>query len=309
MRKVFSSAKQVIHIFAQRSQSQGNSSNVYFDNDKCIYSYGRHYLLGEFVEINGQTSIIINDSGYSSTTSKHISIIRQATRQYNRYNLTEICPRKVLNELKRLQTKLIAAKKPEIYLTSANQLLNSFNSFKPTKKEIAEIKKSQMNYNFDLFNKDEIKEIKKISKVFDWDNYKEVIEKGKQLQAKKDKEIKDIGGKAFLKYMDLWQINSIPENYFDLIPEKTKQLINLYKNKYSEDFLRISGDEIETSQGIKVSISEAKILYKAILSGQDIKGFKIGYYTVISINGVLTIGCHKINMSSVHNVGKEIINK
>lgn len=306
MKKVFSSANEVIHIFAQRTQSEGRSSNVYFDNDKQIYSYGRHYLLGEFVEING-TAIIINDSGYSNTTTKHISIIRQATRQYTRYNLTEICPRKVLNELKRLQTKLIFAKKPEIYLNEANNLLNSFNSFKPTSKEIEEIKKSQMNYNFDLFNKDEIKEIKKISKVFHWDNYKEIIEKGKELKAKKDKEIKEIGGKAFLIYMDLWQNNSIPENYFDSIPEKTKQLINLYKNKYSQDFLRISGNEIETSQGIKVDINEAKILYKAILSGKDIKGFKIGYYTVISINGVLTIGCHKINMESIHKVGKQII--
>jgi len=52
MRKVFSNSSDVIHKFVERSQNEGRSANCYFEGDK-IYSYGRHYLLGEFVN-NGK---------------------------------------------------------------------------------------------------------------------------------------------------------------------------------------------------------------------------------------------------------------
>jgi len=56
-----------------------------------------------------------------------------------------------------------------------------------------------------------------------------------------------------------------------------------------------------------VPVDEAKVLYKAIQQGIDIKGYRIGNYTVNSLNGVLTIGCHRINMESVQRTGKQII--
>jgi hypothetical protein len=82
------------------------------------------------------------------------------------------------------------------------------------------------------------------------------------------------------------------------------------KSKKNEDFLRISEDrtQIETTQGVKIDIQEAKILYKMIQEGKDIKGLRISNYTIISINGTLKIGCHKINIKNVHQIGKQIIN-
>ncbi|KKM60309.1 hypothetical protein LCGC14_1543200, partial [marine sediment metagenome] len=35
-------------------------------------------------------------------------------------------------------------------------------------------------------------------------------------------------------------------------------------------------------------------LYNAIKAGKGVAGFKIGYYTVDSMNGALKIGCHDI---------------
>ena len=87
MKKVFSSNADCIHTFAQRSQDEGRTPNhnVYFRGDK-IYSYGYHYLLGEF--INNGEAIIINDIGYSNSTSKHINILQGATRQYKQFYVT-----------------------------------------------------------------------------------------------------------------------------------------------------------------------------------------------------------------------------
>lgn len=54
---------------------------------------------------------------------------------------------------------------------------------------------------------------------------------------------------------------------------------------------------METSQGVKVYVEDAKNLYRAIketkvdIKGMTIKGF-YSSYRVASINGVLTIGCH-----------------
>jgi hypothetical protein len=68
---------------------------------------------------------------------------------------------------------------------------------------------------------------------------------------------------------------------------------------------------VETSQGVKVYIEDAKNLYRAIKAKVDIKGMTIkgvfSSYRVASINGVLTIGCHRINMKSVKKVGEQIL--
>jgi hypothetical protein len=73
------------------------------------------------------------------------------------------------------------------------------------------------------------------------------------------------------------------------------------------DYVRISKDrtQVETSQRVRVSIDDARLLYKMIKAGKDIKGHKIGYYTVISVNGVLTIGCHKIK--NFKEIGEQIL--
>ena len=82
MKRVFNSSVDVMHVYAQRSQSDARCSNVFFEYDR-IYSYGRHYLLGEFID-DGK-AIVINDTGYSVTTSKHIYQLIQATRQYKQF--------------------------------------------------------------------------------------------------------------------------------------------------------------------------------------------------------------------------------
>jgi hypothetical protein len=75
-----------------------------------------------------------------------------------------------------------------------------------------------------------------------------------------------------------------------------------------QDYVRLSrdGENVETSQNVSVSRKEAKILYKLIEAKKDIKGLKISNYTVISLNGTLTIGCHHINIDSMHKIGKQL---
>ena len=87
MKTVFTNTD-TIHTFAQQTQYEGrNSTNTIFFEGNKIYSYGYHYLLGEFLDRN---TILINDTGYSMTTSQHIGLLMGATSQYKQYYKTRV---------------------------------------------------------------------------------------------------------------------------------------------------------------------------------------------------------------------------
>ena len=274
MKTKFSNTE-LVHKFAERTQSNGEAFNMFFENTNKLYSYGRHYLLAEFKEINNELCIIINDKGYSNTTAKHISLIRQATRQYKQYFTTNIDLQLVSNQIEWNYKKLLKAKKPEIYI---NEILRLFNDLITYPLNVG-----------DNFKKDV--RFKAIEKIYKSVSSPEQIAKAKEVQKAIEAKAKKEAAKK-LK-IDLKKFENFEIDYF----------------RNEEDFLRISQDKtkIETSQSVKVSIEEAKILYTLIKAKRDIKGHRIGNYTVISINGVLTIGCHKINMKSVEKVGEIIL--
>jgi hypothetical protein len=270
MKKVFNNSAEVLHLFAQQTQSEARCSNVFFKGKEC-YSYGYHYKLAEFID----DYIIINDLGYSHTTSKHIAEVTQATRQYKQYFESNIHIDLVLNFVKNQYEKLLKAKKPAIYIDA---ILRKFELFKqyPLNK----------NFTSDI----RYKEIKKIAdEVFiianNIGNFKDTLKDIKKANEKKQKSILNKSIKNFEEY----KVNFI---------------------KSDEDYLRFSecGEYIETSQQVKVSKQDAKTLYSLILAKKDIKGYNISGYIVNSLNGTLKIGCHKINIKSMNKIGKKLIN-
>ena len=293
MKKVFTSSIEVCHVFAQRTQDEARTSsrNVFFENSNKIYSYGHHYLLAEF--INDET-IIINNSGYSSTTSKHISQITQATRQYKQHFFKDICLQNVYNRIKEASQKLINARKKEVY---SLEIINAFESFTSFLNEFKQyVNYSSSYYGYNLTSENELKHNEKFKEIQSiylqiFENKESFIEAGKE-RIKKEKE----KAKEKLK-KDL-------EKFFNY------EIDYINTRDIKEDFLRISQDkkQIETTQQIKIDINEAKALYKLIKDGKDIKGHRIGYYTVISLNGVLKVGCHNINRNNLTEIGEQIIN-
>jgi len=275
MKKVFSSNADCIHTFAQRSQNEGRTSNhnVYFHGDK-IYSYGSHYLLGEF--INNGEAIIINDIGYSNSTVKHINILWGATRQYKQISKKRTDLDTVHCTVISHKNSLANARKPELYITPILQLWESLNEFL----QYTKAKKYKSNKKY--------KEIKAIVTALNDspEEYKEKIKLASQKLAKAQKR------KDARKLKDkLTEFNSYEINYFRV---------------GNEDYLRLSedGTKVETSQRVSVKRENAKLLYKMIERGIDIQGKHIEQYTVTSINGTLKIGCHNINIDSMHKVGK-----
>ena len=290
MKKVFQNTSEVVHVFAQQTQSEGRnqSGSIYFRENK-IYSYGSHYLLGEF--INNDT-IIINDFGYSVTTSKHISELINATSQHNQFFTSSIDIKHVQTEINAFLKCLTNARKPEIYISNITKLESNLTKWVNYCKENKIKKEHFSRYNF-LVNKSDYN-YKKIVKIANSLLTPETIE---QLKAKGKKDA--IKQKA--KDKKELKIKLDKFNTYEIDRFKIGQF----------DYLRLSqnGEFVETSQNIRIEKNEAKKLYFAIKNKINIQGQKIGYYTINKIdNMALTVGCHKICIKSVKKIG-ELITK
>lgn len=68
----------VAHLWAHEQEESANGSNFYFEGES-IYSYGRHFEIGRIARNKrGEKAYLINDTYYSSTTSKHQYYVREA---------------------------------------------------------------------------------------------------------------------------------------------------------------------------------------------------------------------------------------
>jgi glutamate synthase domain-containing protein 2 len=274
MKTVFSN-RELTHVYAQQTQEYGRSGSMFFEGAK-IYSYGYHYLIAKFID---NETILINDTGYSNTTSKHISLVTIATSHKRQFFKTKTELTEVHYAIKSYFQKLPKAREnKEYYLKEIFNLFKTFNKYleyTKTKTKVSKLK--------------EYKEIKKIVQRLETEKesiLKQVAELNKRkAQRQKEKQKEQI---------ELWRNHKIR-----------------YINKLSHSLLRLSLDkkQIETSGGVNIETKKAKVLYKLIKAGKDIKGFKLDYYTVIGIQGnILKIGCHNIPLSEVQSIGKQIVN-
>lgn len=273
MRKVFQNNYEAIHVFAQRTHPEGcnQSRSVFFEGNK-IYSYGYHYLLGEFLDSN---TILINDTGYSVSTSKHISILMGATSHYKRYYKTRVnldyIYRHVFNYLK---PKLAKARKPQKYTSEIFALWNSLNEYITERKETKTRR---------------LKEYKQLLKFVDslqddnaLESLREWAKKEKEKERRRVKKVLSEKLKKFYDYkIDYFKVNGL-------------------------DYLRRSenGQYIETSQGVKIDIDEARRYYSLLSSGVNMRGERISNFITKSFNDLLTIGCHNISKEQINKISK-----
>jgi len=288
MKTVFSNSNETIHVFAQQDQQEGKSQsgNVFFNGAK-IYSYGYHYLLGEFLD---KDTILINDRGYSVTTSKHIWQLGAATSHKKRFYVTQTDLDLVYNTVKYNLSKIPNARvNRKNYLDGIVSLFRSLNEYleyTKTKTKASKLK--------------EYKEIKKIVQRLETDKDAIILEAAnlnkKKAEVIKQKALKELENQK--EKIKLW---------------KNNETNNLWNSKYywekKPTLLRLSlnNAHVETSKGVKIEVKTANLLYKLIEAGKDINGYKIDNYTVIGIkDNTLKIGCHDIPLQEVNEIGKQL---
>lgn len=275
MRKVFSTHSECAHVWAQQKQSEGKSGSIFFDGTK-IYSYGRHYVIANFVT---PQIVLINSNGYSNSTSKHHNHVQRALHGVNTFHVPYVdYPRHDLNikhykDLidSNMSKALTATKSTNWLISNAMGIYNTMqdycNAFSIVNTELPPIITPELQARID----------RQEAKV-------------KEQQIKKELEEKELFNNIYTHVLPAWINHERPEDFYNFGSVRSLK----------ESYLRLSSGEIETSHGAKVPLNVAKVLFDRIKEGKDIRGFEIGNYTVIGINGVLTVGCHKIERSEIN---------
>ena len=80
-----------------------------------------------------------------------------------------------------------------------------------------------------------------------------------------------------------------------------------YDPNYTGVYLRVNGDELETTNSITVHIAEATVLYKRWVANKNIVGLKLDWYTVVSATSKqVKIGCTLISANELHRIFKDL---
>jgi hypothetical protein len=293
---------EVAHAWANQTKQSGTGSNFYFNGPE-IYSYGSHFLAGEVL---APGFYWINDQRYSSSTNKHQSHIRHALYFSDRkiYHFRIFHSHSdydtVKYDFEEAKERFKSARHPwKYYDTIFRTYLRyrDFNTFVNKKKGkyfrfYSYITKGSAKERKNLLNRMKYFIDKHYDKVAAWDEKRAEISAKKEARRQREREIRQLRDEQKL---ELWLNN-----------EYSLPLYSLQKA-----YLRISkdGKKVQTSKGASVRVESAKILYKMIKAGKEIRGHNIDGFTVKSINGTLEIGCHSIDMDSVKKVGELILNK
>lgn len=292
IKQVFSNSEQVIHLWANRTQNHARSRNVFFYNNS-IYSYGYHYELGRFVKHNGVDVILINTSGYSVTTSKHISSVKLATRhhitfnvddgKFNDENSVRIAAE---NELKFITENLAHHFRQRKFYTWSNKWDNSFD-----KEQVEKFNKKcrVLELNDLIIN---------ISPEF-IQEYNEHIE----YRIKRTQELKD--KKSNPEYIKKQQEKLQKKLDREITSWKSGGLLTDGLRKIEPQLLRIKGDEVQTTRGASVPLIDAMKLFYKLKSNMFVNtGEKVGSFKFENINekGIVKIGCHNIALTEAEKV-------
>lgn len=303
MKTVFSSHSDVCHAFNLQNQIRGRASSIFFESNK-IYSYGRHYLLGEFIAPN---TILINNKGYSNSTEKHISILRSATRDRRQIFTRDIELNLVLNELERAYIDLMKARKPENYFMRIRYVYECFRSNKEylngfyLENGYLEGFRFVRLYEASLDDEKKLKRIEEIHilahKYSSSEKYLNKVKRAAELdaiKAEKEREKRE-------------------ERKRELERTKAERIERFYNSEASIvlglefDLLRVSkcGQYVETSQAVRIPKKEAQRYFTLFNRGIDLRGEKIGQFTTRSnADNILQIGCHKIKHDEVNRIGQ-----
>lgn len=291
---VFSSNNQLAHVWAQQTQSNGRTGNMFFESN-TIYSYGYHYKIARIVTVRGKSMCFINANGYSNTTSRHTGDVVNAVSGlmpwfYVPGMALDCSPLKMVNAaVKRLKTSIDNEIKHALKKIKIVNVTYAFNNFK-----------NRIN--------DDVKAIHRLTGKTTFKVNKADIDA-----------VKEHYKRRAARYAELNSPEMIAKREATAIKRKevkqAKEIKEFREGKrhsvqgMSHELLRKNSEEVVTSRGARVSLVFAQRAYN-IIKKRGVKALlnkHIGHFTVNKIehvqgDTVLHIGCHRIKMSEIKNV-------
>lgn len=317
----------VAHLWANEKKEYAYGSNFYFEGDS-LYSYGNHFKIGRIVRNEqGQRAYLVNLDKYSTSTAKHQNYMTRAIPD-GEY-IFDVGAKSI-------------DRKPGVWFV-VQKLDNVVDHIHKYKKGydvgdriIENVVKEVIDYIyfFDMGKPTNIlkgspDDILGIKHDLSWKSHEvkiEYIDKLKKLwdiligpYSTKDVVDTVLGEGVYDKYLErnkkykrrqeekeaLWKLNTE-----ELIKKwKQGEVKNSINSMYT--CLRVRKNKIETSKGITLDLEEASRIYKIIKaranSSREIKDAD-GHKWEINLitDEFLVAGCHKIKMTEVEEVAKEL---
>ncbi len=297
MKKVVSTSE-VAHLFANQSQYEARTPGTgsFFFKGDTIYSYGYHFRIAKHVTNDrGQTAVLFTERGYSNSTAKHISVVRNAvwgniimvsTLDAGSDNRYDAEPENIFNRWvqtgEAIAEKLKKAKKPEIYL-------NQLDGLKHKVEKYAEF--------FDLEIPNHLVFLLSIEDKNQFEGYEAAKTKAAAELAER---LKKQNSKATDE-----QIKKFRSGESNLVRTRA----------YGFDYLRFNdtSNRVETSQGVQIPAAIAKDFYSLVLQTISKGGCTncgtvlMDRYSVQEINkAFIVVGCHKIEIKEIKLLTKNL---
>jgi hypothetical protein len=288
IKTVFSSHNEVTHIWAQQSQNTGRACNIFFEGP-CIYSYGHHYVAGAFIKNKlGEQAVFFNSYTYSVSTAKHMNYIRRAANHVDHsFTVPNMPGPYQIEENGTLASYFdhtanlnYYAKEINAYLAKAKRARENKNFYLSRAGAALSEAIRYINF-FDLAITEDLHKIN-VSYIANDNSFLSAEER----QAEKIK-AEERAAKLEARHKE------------DIEDWLNHRVFNL-PHTVNRVYLRMKGNMVQTSYGANVPKLEAFQLYRALKNGVDLRGQKIGAYTVIGFDGrILTIGCHKLTIEEI----------
>lgn len=291
------------HAFAYANKNEKGENygcRMFWEND-TIFSYGYHFIIAKKVrnKNGGVDFVLFSTNKASNTTSKQQYCVERALYQEVINVSTNIKNFNALQEVKEKEKEIIYLVE-KISKARAEHIIDSYKD--RVKRHIYEV---DFLVNYYKIKSKTPQRIKDFIKVKD-DNEKlfSLLDIAKKRRKRADKLAEIKAEKLRIEQ----QKKLIEKEKEQLKKWKNYELKSVYLRNLKHDFLRISEDKqyIETSQGSRTTIQEAKKVLRLIDMKKAI-GYKIDEKFVIkSINGVFAVGCHNIPIEEI-NAFKAII--
>lgn len=284
MKTVFP-GRQVCHVWAQQTQATGrNSTNTIFFDGPSIYSYGRHFEMARFI---GE-AVLVNCAKYSVTTAKHLSWVRQAVTHRRIFEVPSMTDHAVnvtylIEQSRKAYDQAVRARK---YVDNCIAMGREYVD--------------QIQRYVDLFHVAVPRTHTDLWAALIGDYYL-----NSETQAELFRKAREAKEKTRAEN-EARQQRRIAEEQEDL--EKwIRGEFHGYRY-FTQTYLRVSGNEVQTSHGASVPLIEARKLYRAMKARLDITGQRVGHFTVTSLTEqCLNIGCHCIPVSEIERIAPQVM--
>lgn len=296
MKKVFDNG-QVAHVWAQHSQSEGRSSNGNFwFKDTAIYSYRTMIARLVFSPINGRAAYLVTSRKYSMTTSgKHMPAVYRAisgdcftvdnVQAHHEFEHAENIGH-MLKEYEGLLLKLSRAKSNGEFIEAHARALH-----------VSAIKYAEffgLEYpDFPVIKQETL------------DAMKERAAKDSKRKAEETKKRKAAQALENAERLEKWRGNA--------------EYVYFRTSRGDKTYMRVNGENIETSQGANFPVDHAKRAFQFIRNWKENhtgenwsratnRAIRLGHFQidVIDISGNVHAGCHFVEWDEIERIARQL---